>query len=48
MRDFHLVPLEARPGPLENTQYLETEVLVCANSPKQLHTLHRLFVYSAG
>ena len=46
--DFHLVPLEARPGPLKTPRYLDAEISVCPDSPAQVHKLDRLFVYLAG
>ena len=46
--DFHLVPLEARPGPLKTPYYLDAELSICAESPAQLLKFDRLFVYLAG
>ena len=45
MIDFHLVPLGERSDPLKTPRYHDVEVSVRADSPAQVHKLHRLFEY---
>ena len=45
---LHLVPLEARPGPLKTPRYFNANVSVCGDIPVQVHKIGCLFVYLAG
>ena len=46
--DFHLVPVEERPGPLKTPRYLDTERSIGADSISQVHERSFEFVYLTG